>query len=434
MGVRTTKRHRIRRYVLALICSAYFCAFALRSGIVPFMQELADSYGAGYASAGGLMSAFFAGYALFQIPSGWLADRYDERLLLTPGLAAMAAASLAFAFSGSYAIAFASRFAVGAATALFHCPAIKVIATTFPREQRGVAMGYRQIAVGLGTMFALSGLPLLATAASFSTLLAALPLLCVPLLVGLLVAPRAGGPSRPDARGLPPLAPASALLSQPSFVLLLAVSFLAFAGINGVTSWLPTLLKGWLGYAPGRAATAMFVLTLALVACSVLAGKASDRTGTRMAVTAAGAALIAASLVVLAVGRNSAVVVMLAVALTGGAAAAVAVPSLLFSAEFPGRELAASATALSTLAAQSGSAISTYLYGYIIDATGSYAVLAFSMAGTLALAALASLPLAISPARRAHGAGDLTGHACVPDCAAPPGASGTRQRRRHERA
>lgn len=89
---------------------------------------------------GVILSSFFLGYAIMQIPSGLLADKFGAKKVL------IAAVILWSIFTGLTAVAWSLaamvviRFLFGIGEGGFQPAAAKIIATTFPRNERGKAM------------------------------------------------------------------------------------------------------------------------------------------------------------------------------------------------------------------------------------------------------------------------------------------------------
>lgn len=77
--------------------------------LVPWMQ----SFHLGSVGVGFLSSTFFYGYALVQIPAGWLLDIYGIRRVVLLGLAVCALGCLGFALSTSLIMAVSMRFISG---------------------------------------------------------------------------------------------------------------------------------------------------------------------------------------------------------------------------------------------------------------------------------------------------------------------------------
>jgi len=110
------------------------------------------------SSTGIILSAFFLGYAIMQIPGGWLADKFGaKRILLT-------AVIMWSIFTGLTAIAWSLtamimiRFLFGIGEGGFQPASSKIIATIFPKEERGRAMSIMLTSGGIVSLI----VPLLA--------------------------------------------------------------------------------------------------------------------------------------------------------------------------------------------------------------------------------------------------------------------------------
>src|SRR5678815_3287118 len=74
----TAARYR----VLALLCMAACIAYVQRAGVAVSASAIRSSFHLDTFWFGSIMSAWGLGYALMQIPSGWLADRCGSRAAL----------------------------------------------------------------------------------------------------------------------------------------------------------------------------------------------------------------------------------------------------------------------------------------------------------------------------------------------------------------
>src|SRR5436190_3857632 len=95
---------------------------------------------------GWIFSAWVLGYALFQAPSGRLADRFGPRKILLlatvwwavfTGLTALAPASIA----GSLAILMVVRFSLGVGESIVYPSSNCMVAAWIPSQERGLANG-----------------------------------------------------------------------------------------------------------------------------------------------------------------------------------------------------------------------------------------------------------------------------------------------------
>lgn len=74
---------RVRHSVLWLTVAAYMITYMDRVVIASAAPSISEEFGFSLATMGGILAAFRWGYALFQIPGGWLGDRFGPRRALT---------------------------------------------------------------------------------------------------------------------------------------------------------------------------------------------------------------------------------------------------------------------------------------------------------------------------------------------------------------
>src|SRR5687767_12502835 len=73
----------MRFLLLALLCLAAVIAYVQRLGINTAEEFIRDDLVMSLERMGDVMAAWSLGYALLQIPSGWLADLWGSRRALT---------------------------------------------------------------------------------------------------------------------------------------------------------------------------------------------------------------------------------------------------------------------------------------------------------------------------------------------------------------
>src|SRR5260370_25736137 len=91
------------------------------------------------AGMGALLSAFFWTYALFQIPCGYLADRYGLKWTYAAGFTLWSLASAGIGFSKSLSHILALRLLLGVAEAIAIPPGRACIRSEFSPHLRGLA-------------------------------------------------------------------------------------------------------------------------------------------------------------------------------------------------------------------------------------------------------------------------------------------------------
>ena len=118
-------------------------------------QSLAREFHLGNLELGWIFSAFVLGYALFQAPGGWIADRLGPRLVLMLGVLWWGVfTSLITVFRPGVArlivLLVATRFLLGMGEAVIYPASNCVVASWIPAPERGVANGIIFSGVGCG--------------------------------------------------------------------------------------------------------------------------------------------------------------------------------------------------------------------------------------------------------------------------------------------
>src|ERR1700756_3722346 len=98
---------RIRLRVLAFLCVLSFLTYYDRQCIVRAQEDIQSSLAISDTQMGLIFGSFWFAYALFEIPGGWMGDRFGARLTLTRIVLAW---SLFMALTGA-ATGFLSLFA-----------------------------------------------------------------------------------------------------------------------------------------------------------------------------------------------------------------------------------------------------------------------------------------------------------------------------------
>lgn len=94
------------------------------------------------SQTGIVLSSFFAGYALMQIPGGWLADRFGFRKIIITALLAWSIFTILSGMAWSFMSLILIRFLFGLGEGSFFPSASKGIASWFPQNERSRAMSF----------------------------------------------------------------------------------------------------------------------------------------------------------------------------------------------------------------------------------------------------------------------------------------------------
>lgn len=151
---------RTRWLILGLLFAISVVTYIDRVNISVTARQMMPALGLTDQQMGVIFSSFVIGYALFQIPGGWLGDRWGARLILTIGLVwwscftaltAMAATSpLAVPLGIVGALAFV-RFLLGLGEAVALPTFNRAVTDWLPAHERGLGIGIAIGGIGVGS-------------------------------------------------------------------------------------------------------------------------------------------------------------------------------------------------------------------------------------------------------------------------------------------
>src|SRR5262245_50398923 len=129
-------RWRARHTVLSVLCLAAVLSFMDRmvmSAVVPF---IAADLSLTPLQSGVLMSTFFAGYAIAQVPGGILADRFGVRGVTTIAMLWWSTFAAATGAATNFVFMLVARFLFGLGEGVYPAAAFKTVAVWFPLKER----------------------------------------------------------------------------------------------------------------------------------------------------------------------------------------------------------------------------------------------------------------------------------------------------------
>ena len=133
----TRVRHRVTGLTLALIAVAYLDRVCIATAAPAMKADL----GLGDAEMGFVFSAFTFAYALFEVPSGWFADRFGARLTLTRIVVWWSALTAATGLATGFVSLLVIRLLFGLGEAGAFPATARVYAHWLPYRERGRAFG-----------------------------------------------------------------------------------------------------------------------------------------------------------------------------------------------------------------------------------------------------------------------------------------------------
>lgn len=240
----TTTAKNARYLVIAMLFLGWslgnFDRFIINFAILDISKELQLTE----SLTGIVLSSFFAGYALMQIPGGWLADRFGYRKVLISTILVWSIFTVLTGAAWSFLSIIVIRFLFGVGEGSYFPAASKGIANWFPVDERSKAMSimltsgsimgvvapivgtYLMLALGWRDIFYIVGALGIVVALSFFFLVK-----------------EKNTPATEQVKAQTSKAPLRDVLKTPMIWKLFIAYFSIYAVNWGLTSWMPTYLS-----------------------------------------------------------------------------------------------------------------------------------------------------------------------------------------------
>ena len=369
----------------------------------PMIPLLKVDLGITNTQAGWLMALFFISYTIFQLPAGFLGDRFGPRKVLTWGAVISITGNLIFSQATSLGILSLGQLVNGLGQSMGWTSSLKLIVSWFPRSRRATAIGFFATCVTAGSSVGIRLSGLLGDHLGWRSSFIIPPVLLavVALLFWMMVR------NNPRERGLPDFDDEIHLekqiendpRSQLSLVLTnrilwsVALVYFCFVYVQfGCLVWIPSFLKEAYAMSVDRASTISALVLLPGVFASPLAGYFSDHYfgGKRKPLILV--LMLILALATFLLSRN--VSITLAVSLLTIVGLMIIMPDVLLAAypsDILSRKLSATGMGFLTTFTSIAGIITTPLSGKIIDLFDSYAAVFFSFAVMALIGALLTL-------------------------------------------
>src|ERR1700687_5352148 len=106
-------RHRSGIIGFALLYVAFLISYVDRTAISLARGQIGKDFNLQPADLGVVISAFFLGYAVMQIPGGWLADRFGSKYVIVVAIAMWSVFTVLTSFAWSLLSLIVIRLAFG---------------------------------------------------------------------------------------------------------------------------------------------------------------------------------------------------------------------------------------------------------------------------------------------------------------------------------
>ncbi|MFC5864128.1 MFS transporter [Acidicapsa dinghuensis] len=154
--MRVERKTHVRFFLAFLLFVLSAVAFLDRTNVSIAGLQISKEYGLGNQRLGWIFSAFLIGYAVFQLPAGWLATRFGPRRVLALGvfwwgITTALTALIPTGEAHAVLLLICVRLALGAGEAVVYPAANQFVARWVPMEERGVINGLIFAGVGAGS-------------------------------------------------------------------------------------------------------------------------------------------------------------------------------------------------------------------------------------------------------------------------------------------
>ena len=361
--------------ILALLSTTYLVDSFFRVAPSALSNVLITEFGLNYANVGLVMSIYTLPYALMQVPSGLLSDRWGVRRTMLVFLTLSFLGNMAFWEARGYEALLLSQIMMGFGSSVIYINAIKLIEALLPHERLARSLGVLSAASPLGSFIALAGLPYFYSKFDDwrpAYLVANAVLLIVLALNAIVVR----DPPNLEDGGNASTEGTLETLRSVTGNKVLAPLFVGYtiSGLNwSFWSWMPKFLIDTKGFGYVEAGLLTSVPTMTGVAGCIIVGAVSDRLKRRklpLAIFAAMNVLMVTSMIIVPPSAPRSLYTAIW-ALQGVSMTMWVLPYAMVTEVLPSTLSGAGLGVLNFLG-YAGSTVMTPVFGALIDNTGSY--------------------------------------------------------------
>jgi sugar phosphate permease len=143
---------KLRWWVCLLLFLTWVLSYVDRSLMPMALASIGEEFRLSPTAMGMVISAFFVGYGLMQIPGGLLADKFGPRRSVTLGIAFWSLCSLLTGAAHSMASLLAVRVCFGLGEGIHPPATFKILGAWFPQRERSRANGMMMSSNTIGPM------------------------------------------------------------------------------------------------------------------------------------------------------------------------------------------------------------------------------------------------------------------------------------------
>lgn len=372
--------------------------YADRTILNPLMNDIGGEYGLGKTELGLLNSIFFLLYALVQVPSGVLGDRYGRLKFIVLGFLIFGAFTGITGLATGVGLLFFYRAMTGLGQGFYYGPQYSLSGEMIPVKHRTVGSAIINSGQAFGITLGLIGSSFFAYTLGMGWrgpfYVFAFPTIIVGVAMWLFIKEPAKAPDDPNAGPKPTI---RSLFRSRNLVLTFIMVFCSIYGFFVLITWLPTYLEEVRNVARDQTGFLSSTAAWTAVPASLVIAYISDRIGRRrplLLMNFAGA-MVAVLLVMFAPNMTWVVVALVLYGFFGKLATDPLLISLC-GINSP-KEITATAFGMFNFIGMSSAILAPYVTGFLVDATGAWSSGFYLTIGLLAIAFVAATQLKETP-------------------------------------
>jgi len=346
---------------------AFFSLNVLNSSYSTVLELIKGELALTYTMSGALMSSYFVGYTIGQIPWGFLADRYGSRRVMAASILGIASSTLLFSAASGFWQAIVARLFSGLLGAGVFVPGVRLVSDWFASDRRGTALGLLSVGGSMGLIVSSWVVPLASITLGWRGTLAAAGAMGVVASALIFMTLRDRNSPRGQGRVENDI---SDVLGTRGFWVVAFVQFIRLGSNYAFIAWLPLLLREEFGLSLVAAGAVYSLFNLAGMISNPVGGIVSDRVGERGTLMAAFAVLGAFTYLFIGLGPGA--LIYTSVIAMGWCINFIRSPSFAIIPKMYGVERAGRISGVQNTFASAGALCIPLVLGYVRDTTSSY--------------------------------------------------------------
>lgn len=382
------RKHRVANVSLILACMS-FQTVSL-GGVALFLPIILKDLGLTFTQGGTISAAAVLVYALMQIPSGYLADRYGLKKIFFLGVLGTVVLCFSFGLVSTYWHAVLNQMVAGFFRALLFASGLVLLASWFGPQRRATAMGLSLIGLFSGQVLINAVGPSLLERFDWRFPFFAFASAGIVASFGYLWSTK-GGPDEVSAHKVS-LVDVFQLFRYPFIWVVGVVQYVRLGVYGGLSFWLPTLLIDEKGLSLQITGFILALRTMLSAPTNMVGGYISDRLKKPTAVI--GISLVVIALTTVLMVRVDGIVMIVVMNVINALFIQLYFgPLFAIPVERYGSHMTGTLTGLGNFFANLGALSFSYLLGFVKDRTGQLEWGFYTIAGACLVSLLFTILL-----------------------------------------